>query len=227
MGRAKPGMRVAIIIGIAAVTTWGCGPDGPDIPGDAGNGGDGTGGMVDGGGPGVDGYSGRVESELEDDTEAGTLSDDQQYQLCRAGFEFVTDNISLDEVCLWAAHARASSPDYENDEAASSACEQSRTQWEENRDPEFDPCDGISGAQECAGTVEDWEQCEQALSVEFFEHIAELPVCSETTASYYSDEYQTYPPPERGVEQEPEPCRLFRRSCPEFYSNWIGPVKNP
>lgn len=237
-------LEIIAAVGLVVGGALGCGPDRPNFKDTGGGGGSDTGPTADagdtagdaagdtgvendGGSDGPDGYEGEVDSPLEDSKQIRNLSEDQQHEVCRAGFDFVTNNISLDDVCLWAAHVQSASPDYENDQKAVEACESARKQWEENRDPNFDPCEGIKGAKDCTATVDQWEQCERELSVQFFDYLETLPVCSETTVDFYKNDYERYPPPSRTVDDVPRPCKPLRGSCPEFFKKWVGPVKNP
>lgn len=192
-----------------------CGPNKPRV--EEGNGSDTSqGGTPDGGQTGDSGDpASSVDSGIAEDENVGALEASQMKQVCKAGENYLLDNLSKELVCRMSAHIFTALQQPETDSEARDTCSslQSRCVSSERTST----CEGISGGEECDVEVSQWEDCEQALADRFAQRARSAPQCAETTTDYYSG---------LGGAETPEACEPLESSCPSFYGTWVGPLKS-
>lgn len=195
-----------------------CGSEGPDVvdSSDASNGSESSDGSNGTSGE-TSGSSNAVDSGVSDDATVDSLEQSDKARVCEAGESYLLDNLSKEENCRWMAQIFTALQQPDGDEEARETCASLESQClDSDRDS---TCDEISGGDDCSLTVEQWEACEAALADRYIENARDAPECSETGESYYSND--GFPDADSST---PEACRDLEESCPDFFSQSVGPL---
>lgn len=194
-----------------------CGSEGPDVVdssdasgSESADGSNGTSGETSG-------SSNAVDSDVSDDATIDSLDQSDRASVCEAGESYLFDSLSKEEYCRWMAQIFTALRQPDGDEEARETCSSLESQCLDSEGEST--CDGISEGEGCSMTVEQWEKCEAALADRYIKNARNAPECSETGESYYAND--GFPDADSST---PEACRDLEESCPDFFSQSVGPL---